>query len=306
MPQGDTGNAIFTNIVDLLKSFGEPLFNIGKTPISVVSVFTAILFIIIAIFISKFLRKILTRVYRRRNMAEGVQHSLNRILHYLIIAIGIYLAIDNLGISLTALAAIGGVLLVGIGFGLQELAKNFISGLILLLERPIRKGDYIEVGEKQGTVLDIGLRATIIRTYDDIEIQIPNGELINGVVVNRIYEQGYYRIRINVGVAHNTDPEQVRDILISVAKKHPDILETPQPIVFFEHFEQSYFDFRLMGWLDDAKLEPRVKSDLHFGVHKAFKEAGVDITFPQMDVHFRNKKEKTSYDNITTEDISPK
>src|SRR5699024_9962177 len=145
MPQGDTGNAIFTNIVDLLKSFGEPLFNIGKTPISVVSVFTAILFIIIAIFISKFLRRILTKVYQKRNMAEGVQHSLNRILHYVIIAIGIYLAIDNLGISLTALAAIGGVLLVGIGFGLQELAKNFISGLILLLERPIRKGDYIEV-----------------------------------------------------------------------------------------------------------------------------------------------------------------
>lgn len=286
------GESITTNLVELLKSFGEPLFSIGKTPISVVSVLTCIAFIIIALIVSRLLRRVLTKLYQKRNMDEGVQHALNRLLHYIIVAVGIYLAIDNLGVSLTALAAIGGVLLVGIGFGLQDLAKDFISGLILLLERPIRKGDFIEVGKDkskvQGTVMEIGLRATVINTYDDIEILIPNGKLINDVVANRLYEQRHYRIRINVGVDYNSNPEQVRDLLISVAKTHPDILEKPAPIVFFEQIKASSFDFRLMGWLDDARLEPRVKSDLHYGVTKAFGEAGINMPFPQLDLHLRD------------------
>src|SRR5699024_7832285 len=120
-------------------------------------IITCIIIIILAFIISRILRRLLTKVYENRKMDEGVQHSLNKVLHYVIMAVGLYLAIDNLGVSMTALAAVGGVLLVGIGFGLQELAKNFISGIILLLERPIRKGDYIEVDNVGGTVLEIGL-----------------------------------------------------------------------------------------------------------------------------------------------------
>ncbi len=213
-------------------------------------------------------------------------------MHYIIVGLGVFLAVDNLGVSLTALAAVGGVLLVGIGFGLQDLAKNFISGVILLLERPVRKGDYIEVEGVQGTVQDINLRATVINTYDDVEILIPNGKLINSVVVNRIYKQKFYRIRINVGVAYGSDTELVRDTLISVAKAHPDILEKPAPIVFFEKYGESVLNFRLMGWLDDARLEPRVRSDLHFGVDKAFREANIKMDFPQLELHLREGWEK--------------
>lgn len=111
----------------------------------------------------------------------GLQNSLNSLLHYIIIALGIFLAVDNLGVSLSALVAVGGVLLVGIGFGLQDLAKDFISGLIILLERPVCTGDFIEIGQDKGTITDIGLRATVINTYEDIEILIPNGKLLNSV-----------------------------------------------------------------------------------------------------------------------------
>lgn len=284
--------SIFEKLKELLEGFADPLFSIGKTPISFVSVLTCIGFIILAFILSAVLRRILTKVYEKRHIDSGTQHALNRLLHYVIIALGIFLAVDNLGVSLSAIAAVGGVLLVGIGFGLQDLAKDFISGIILLIERPIRKGDFIEVDEFKGSVMEIGLRATLINTYDDIEILIPNGKLVNDVVINRIYQEKYYRIRINVGVAYGSDTERVRDILISVARAHPNILEKPEPIVFFEHFKDSYLDFRLMGWLDNARLEPRVKSDLHYAVDKAFREAGIEIAFPQLDLHFRNNLEK--------------
>lgn len=288
--------SIIHQIKELLENFGEPLFSIGETPVTFVSVLSCIGLILIAFVASTILRRVLSKVYDKRNIDVGLQHALNRLLHYVIMAVGIFIAVDNLGVSLSALAAIGGVLLVGIGFGLQDLAKDFISGLILLLERPIRKGDFIEVKNNQGTVIEIGLRATVINTYDDIDVLIPNGILLNEMVVNRLYGKKKYRIRINVGVGYDSDPELVRDTLISIAKAHPDILETPVPIVFFEHFKESTLGFRLMGWLDDARLEPRVKSDLHFGVNKAFQEAGIEMAYPQIDLHLRKGWEKIKKD----------
>lgn len=277
--------SLLEQIKNLLTNFGEPLFAIGKTKVTFASLLSCALLIFVAFVISKVLRRILTKFYTKRNIDEGLQHALNRLLHYVIISVGVLMAVDNLGVELSTLAAIGGVLLVGIGFGLQDLAKDFISGLIILLERPIRKGDFIELKSYQGTVVEIGLRATVINTYDDIEILIPNGILLNQMVVNRLYQHKKYRIRVNVGVAYGTNPELVRDTLLKVANAHPDIQQDPKPIVFFEHFKASKLDFRLMGWLDDARLEPRVKSDLHYGIDKAFREAGIAMPFPQMDVH---------------------
>jgi small-conductance mechanosensitive channel len=229
-----------------------------------------------------------------------VQYSLNRLLHYTVLAIGIILAVDNLGISLTALAAVGGVLLVGVGFGLQNIAQNFVSGLILLLERPVRKGDFIEVDDVAGTVGEIRARATVIHTYDDIEIIIPNGKLITEVVTNRTFEERYYRIRINVGVAYGSDTELVRDTLIRVAVEHPDVLDEPRPTVFIENFGDSALDFRLMGWIANPRMEPRVRSDLRFGVDRAFRQAGIEMPFPQRDLHLRSGWEK-----LTTDDRRP-
>ncbi len=284
-----SGTSAFEGIKGFFAHLGEPLFSLGKTPITLISIITCIAFILFAFLISFILRRLLSKIYHKRKIDVGLQHSLNRLLHYVIIAIGFFIAMDNLGVSLSALAAIGGVLLVGIGFGLQDLAKDFISGLIILLERPIRKGDFVEVENKQGTVVKIGLRATVINTYDDIEVLIPNGTLINNVVVNRLFQEKVYRIRINVRAAYGSNPEAVREALLKAAQSHPDILEDPKPIVFFEHFKESHLDFRLMGWLNDARLEPRVKSDLHYAVTQTFKEAGIQMPFPQMDVHLREK-----------------
>lgn len=287
-----SNESILHQIKELLENLGEPLFSIGKTPVTFVSVLSCIGLILIAFVASTFLRRVLSKVYDKRNIDVGLQHALNRLLHYVIMAVGIFIAVDNLGVSLSALAAIGGILLVGIGFGLQDLAKDFISGLIILLERPIRKGDFIEVKNNQGTVIEIGLRATVINTYDDIEVLIPNGVLLNEMVVNRLYQGNNYRIRIYVGVSYGSDTELVRDTLINVAKAHPDILETPTPIVFFEDYGESVLKFRLMGWLDDARLEPRVKSDLHFAVDKAFRAAKIKMDFPQLELHLREGWEK--------------
>ncbi len=273
----------------LVEQVGEPLFAIGGTPVTIASILTFVGFIAFAFVASALLQRVLTGFYNRRDLEVGVQYALNRLLHYVIVALGIFLAVDNLGISLTALAAVGGVLLVGIGFGLQNIAQNFVSGLILLLERPIRKGDYVEVAGVEGTVRHIRARATVIKTYDDIEVIIPNGKFITEVVVNSAYEQRSYRIRINVGVAYGSDTELVRETLIAVAEAHPDILETPEPIVFFENFGDSALDFRLMGWLANPRLEPRVRSDLRFAVDKAFRAAGIEIPFPQRDVHIKGK-----------------
>ncbi|HET7275203.1 MAG TPA: mechanosensitive ion channel domain-containing protein [Longimicrobiaceae bacterium] len=282
-------DSLADNFEPVIEQVGEPLFAIGGTPVTIASILTFIGFIAFAFVASALIQRALGGVYRRRDVDVGVQYALNRLLHYTIIALGIFLAVDNIGISLTALAAVGGVLLVGIGFGLQTIAQNFVSGLILLLERPIRKGDFVEVADVQGTVRDIRARATVINTYDDIEVIIPNGKFITEVVVNRAFELRYYRIRINVGVAYGSDTELVRDTLIKVAEEHPDILPEPKPIVFFEDFGESALDFRLMGWLANPRLEPRVKSDLRFGVEKAFRAAGIEVPFPHLDVSIKNK-----------------
>jgi small-conductance mechanosensitive channel len=283
----------------LLQSVGQPLFFIGGTPVTIASILTFIGIIVVTFVTSAVLRRFLSKAYGRRGLDMGMQYALNRLLHYLILGVGLFLAIENIGISLTALAALGGILAVGIGFGLQNIAQNFVSGLILLLERPIRKGDFVEVDDVAGTVREIRARATLINTYDDIEVIIPNGKFITETVVNRAFEKRYYRIRINVGVAYGSDTERVHDTLIEVAKAHPAILEMPEPIVFFEDFGDSALDFRLMGWLADPRLEPRVASDLRFAVDRAFRNAGIEVPFPQRDLHLRS-----GFDRQATSSIS--
>ncbi|MBD0321726.1 MAG: mechanosensitive ion channel, partial [Gemmatimonadetes bacterium] len=154
--------------------FDEPLFVVGGTTVTIASVVSFLVFVALAFAASALLQRALARVYRRRGLDEGVQHALNRLLHYAVIGVGSFFALDNLGISVTALAGLGAILAVGIGFGLQNIAQNFVSGLILLLERPVKKGDFVEVGEVRGTVRDIRARATIVTTLDNVDIVVPN------------------------------------------------------------------------------------------------------------------------------------
>ena len=268
--------------------FDEPLFLIGGTAVTAASVVSFVVFVLAALGASWLLRRSLHRVYARRGVDEGVQHALDRLLHYAVVAVGVFLALDNLGVSVTALAGLGAVLAVGIGFGLQNIAQNFVSGLILLLERPVKKGDFVEVGEVSGTVRDIRARATVVTTLDNVDIIVPNGQFITESVTNTTFGERRIRIRVSVGVAYGSDTDLVRRTLLRVADEHPSVLKEPPPRVVFEAFGESSLDFILLAWVSDPREELFLGSELRFAIDRAFREAGIEIPFPQRDLHLRS------------------
>jgi small-conductance mechanosensitive channel len=268
--------------------FDEPLFVMGGTAVTVASVISFVVFLLAAYAASWLLRRSLRRVYRRRSLDEGVQHALDRLLHYAVVALGAFVALDNLGVSITALAGVGAILAVGIGFGLQNIAQNFVSGLILLLERPVKKGDFVEVGDVRGTVRDIRARATVVTTLDNVDIIVPNGQFITEAVTNETYGDKRVRVRVTVGVAYGSDTARVRDTLLRIAEARPDVLPEPPPQVLFKDFGESSLDFELLTWLSDPRDENAVASEMRFAIDQAFRAEGIEIPFPQRDLHLRS------------------
>lgn len=268
--------------------FDRALFVVGGTEITLASIASFVVFLLLAMVVSHLMRRALQRFYVQRGLDEGVQYALNRLLHYAVLAIGLFLALENLGISVTALAGIGAVLAVGIGFGLQNIAQNFVSGLILLLERPVKKGDFVEVGTTRGTVREIHARATIVTTLDGVDIVVPNGQFITEPVVNQTFGSRRVRIRVQVGVAYGSDTERVRGALERAATEHPSVLKDPPPMVWFTDFGESSLDFELLAWIAEPRLQPQVSSDLRFAIERAFRDAGIEIPFPQRDLHLRS------------------
>ena len=273
---------------DGLPGFDRVLFVIGGTQVTIASLVSFFIFVVLAVVASRLLQRALCRVYDRRGIDEGVQYALNRLLHYGILAIGAFLALENLGISVTALAGLGAILAVGIGFGLQNIAQNFVSGLILLLERPVKKGDFVEVGTTKGTVREIHARATVVTTLDGVDILVPNGQFITEPVINQTFGSRHVRIRVNVGVAYGSDTDLVRRTLESVATRHEMVLLHPEPKVWFNEFGESSLDFSLLVWVADPTLQPQVSSDLRFEIDRAFRELGIEIPFPQRDLHLKS------------------
>ena len=265
------------------------LFRIGGTPVTIASLVSFFVFLGLAFLVSALVQRALGRIYRRRGIDEGVQYALNRLLHYGIMALGAFLALDNLGISITALAGLGAILAVGIGFGLQNIAQNFVSGLILLLERPVKKGDFVEVGDTRGTVREIRARATVVTTLDNVDILVPNGQFITEPVINSTFGDRRVRIAVKVGVAYGSDTTLVRETLERVAAEHVGVLKEPHPLVRFDDFGESSLDFTLLVWLSTPRTEPIVASDLRFAIDRAFREAGIEIPFPQRDLHIRSR-----------------
>jgi small-conductance mechanosensitive channel len=266
----------------------RPLFAIGGTTVTLASVVSFVVFVALAFAISASLRKGLAPVYRRRGIDIGIQYALNRLLHYVVIGLGIFLALDNLGVSITALAGLGAIVAVGIGFGLQNIAQNFVSGLILLLERPVKKGDFVEVGGVRGSVREIHARATVVTTLDNVDIIVPNGQFITEQVVNQTYDNRRVRLGIGVGVAYGSDTELVRRTLERVARENSAVLADPPPNVLFSDFGESSLDFKLMIWIREPLAAPRTSSDIRFAIDRAFRDAGIEIPFPQRDLHLRS------------------
>jgi potassium efflux system protein len=228
----------------------------------------------------------------KSRIERGAKEALVTISGYIGVAIAIVLALGIAGVTLTNVAIIAGALSVGIGFGLQNIVNNFVSGLILLFERPIKNGDWIIVGDTEGHVKKISIRSTQIQTFDHADIIVPNSELVSSQVTNWMLHDRTGRIRLPVGVAYGSDTEKVRQILYGVANDHPKVIKNNSNLptkIFFLQFGDSSLDFELRCFIQDIDNALSVKSDLNFAIDKAFKENGIEIPFPQRDVHIKRK-----------------
>lgn len=225
-------------------------------------------------------------LFSRVRLSPGVPFALATFTRYVILVIGFVVALGALGFSLDRVTLLLSALGVGIGFGLQNVVNNFVSGAILLFERPVRGGDWIQLGDLMGTVSKIGLRASTVRTLDGADMIVPNGDLVSARVVNWTLSEPKWRIIVPVGVAYGTKPRRVLELLEEVARSHPDVLEEPEPVALFRGFGESALNFELRIFTGGSWL--KVASDLTLAVSEALEKAGVTIPFPQRDLHFRN------------------
>ncbi len=278
---------------DAFSSFTEflntVLFELGGNAISLGTIFYFIFAFIILGYFAKIVRRLLLRtILPKANLDRGVSASIASITRIVIIIVGSVVIIQTAGIDLSALTLLAGALGVGIGFGLQNITDNFISGIIILFEKPIKVGDRIEVGDVQGDVINISFRATMILTNDNISIIVPNSEFISSRVINWSHNDRNIRFRIPVGVSYNENPEIVKKILLEVAKKNPHVNDDPEPTVLFSEFGDSSLNFHLAVWTTSHTAKPSVlKSELYFEIFKKFKEEGIEIPFPQRDLHIK-------------------
>ncbi|HUT55587.1 MAG TPA: mechanosensitive ion channel domain-containing protein [bacterium] len=233
-----------------------------------------------------------TEVYPRSAMEPGFKEAINQGLRYSLVFIGFVAALSILGVKLSSLALVAGALGVGIGFGLQNIVNNFLSGLIMLVERPIKIGDVLEIEGVWGTVKHIGIRATLIETWDQSELIVPNGDLLWSKLTNWTHTTGLNRVVITVGVSYGSDPETVLTILEQTARAHPEVLTFPKPAALFTGYGESSLDFELRAYLPSIDLRLRVASEIRVAIFKAFKEAGIEIPFPQRDVWIRKIEAK--------------
>jgi potassium efflux system protein len=224
----------------------------------------------------------------RDRMRKGAPAAMSLLLRITIFSIGFTLAIAALGVQMERLTILLGAFGVGIGFGLQSIFNNLVSGIILAFERPIKEGDIIEVGTLLGIVKEIGIRSSVIRTYDGSEVITPNGNLISKELINWTRTDMRRRSEVKVGVAYGTDPQTVLDLLLETAKSSDDILQTPEPISLFNGFGDSSLDFRLLFWLGDADLRLKLQSEMTVKVNSAIVAAGITIPFPQRDLHVKS------------------
>jgi potassium-dependent mechanosensitive channel len=262
---------------------------LGSVKLTAWRVLGSILVLYAAVLASVILRAGLREeVLPRRQVDRGVGDAIQTLVHYVVVVIGLALALSVLGIRLQSVAIIVGALGVGIGFGLQNIVNNFVSGLVLLFERPVRVGDTVVIGGEWGTIRSIGLRSTVLSVYDGSEVVVPNGELVSQRVTNWTLTSPRNRIEIKVSVAYGTDVEKVFEVLSAAAAAHPAVLKDPAPQILFAGFGSSSLDFEVRVWLPEVSLRVPTQSDLRRDIDRRFRAAGIEIPFPQQDLHVRS------------------
>jgi small-conductance mechanosensitive channel len=264
-------------------------WTLGSFTWSVEGVALFFLAIWLAFKVSQLVRFVLDEeVLVRLDLPKGVPSTISTLTNWAILAVGVLVAAGVAGIDLTRLTLLAGALGVGIGFGLQNLVNNFVSGLILVFERPIAVGDWVQVGTLTGKVQRIGMRSSTVRTFDGAEVIVPNGNLIANEVTNWTLTDRRRRLEVLIGVKYGTDPERVLAILLKVAGDHEEVLAYPEPMAFFTEHGDSSLNFALRAWTHTFEDHFRVRSELTVGVNAALAEAGIEIPFPQRDLHLRS------------------
>jgi small-conductance mechanosensitive channel len=279
-----------SDVIEFVEYFMDfKLFEINKTAVTPSSILMFLVFIALFAVTSRVLQRVLrAQVFSRMSLDKGMQYTLTRITHYLIMIIGAVVAFQFIGIDLTGLAIILGFLSVGIGFGLQNITSNFVAGLILLLERPIKIGDRIMVGNQEGDVVEINIRSTTIRTLNNIAVIVPNSEFVSSKLENWSYGDETVRLDVNVGVSYESDLETVIRSLREVAAEHPEVLKNPAPDVLHMGFGDSAWNMRLRIWLADSLRHLEVHSEINCAIVQKFQQNRVEIPFPQRDLHVRS------------------
>jgi potassium efflux system protein len=223
-----------------------------------------------------------------RRLGRGVRYAYSTIVRYAVVLAGLAFAFDAIGIGWSSIQWLVAAVGLGLGFGLQEIFANFVSGLIILFERPIRVGDMVTVGEVNGTVSKIRIRATWITAFDRKELIVPNKEFVTGRLINWTLSDAVLRISIPVGVAYGSDTDRVTEVLYEVARGSRRVLRDPPPQVLFLSFGDSSLSFELRAFIRNAEQLFLIRHELHMGIDKAFREAGIEIAFPQRDLHLRS------------------
>jgi len=283
------GFAVWNWMVESVTSALSAEVAVGDLVFSPGGIVTFFLVFIVALNFSRLLRFTLEQdVLPRMRLPRGVPYAITATLHYGILVVAMIAALAAAGIDLGKFSLIAGALGVGVGFGLQNVVNNFVSGLILLFERPIQTNDVIEVGTLLGTVRRIGIRSSTLRTLDGAEVIVPNATLVSDTVVNWTLSDRQRRIETSVGVKYGTDPERVIELLLQVARDDDRILEHPAPDALFVGFGDSSLDFSLRAWTGRYGEWIQIRSDLNVAVNRALAEAGIEIPFPQRDLHLRS------------------
>lgn len=277
-------------VENFLKTSQAVLTKIGGSELTLESIGVGLLIFCAVLGFSSVLRRIiLPRTLQRFHTEAGVRYAILTLVRYFFLCVAIYLGLVLAGFDLTSLTVLLGALGVGIGFGLQNIIQNFISGLIILFERPIKVGDYVDLGDLSGMIQKISIRSTTICTNDNISVIVPNSEFVSSRVVNWSHGSPEVRMRIPVGVAYGSDVELVKKILLQVAAEEEDVLQNPAPTVFFDAFGDSSLNFELGVWRKTEALRPRrIKSDLNFAINRKFRENSIEIPFPQRDLHIKS------------------
>ncbi|MGG6296850.1 mechanosensitive ion channel family protein [Leptolyngbya sp. AN02str] len=274
----------------LLDSFTTPLLTLGARQYSLLHLLALVTMLLLLILLSKNVTDIFrTRILRLAVMNRGAQEAIAIIFRYSLIFIGSLVVLQLWGLDISSLTILASALSVGIGFGLQDIAKNFGSGLVLVFERPIQVGDFVEVGEFQGTVERIGARSTIIRTLDQVSIIVPNSRFLEKEVINWSLDNPVSRLHIPVGVAYTSDVSKVRSLLLEAGRGHPQVLSSPRPQVFFKGFGDSSLQFELLIWTREPSKQIVISSDLYFRIESLFRANHVEIPFPQRDLNLRHQ-----------------